>query len=175
MANLRMYIIGPIQDLKQHSKEEIIEFYKQIAKICAQFNIDAFNPIIDQSGTPEFLSIKGITKEDPNYSRCINALDKKIIRMSHFVVKVTLNGISSDGGGIEQEFCRVAEVPLLLLSERQREANSDMVLGNCNDHLGHIFFESFDEALSEFKKALIKIAPMIRAYYQKMPEPFFTF
>ncbi len=153
------YVAGALTGLKGKEATETKQFYIDIAEVCRKYGITAYLPHVQTDVTPR---VGLLEKRHGFYHRKvaneINAVDKRAIRKSDLVV---MYGTEPSGGtGIEQEYARVCEVPLIMMYKADPKA-SRMVVGNQNKYLAVLFFKTFKEGLRKLDRALKRIKPAL--------------
>ncbi len=150
------YVGGPIAGLSGQRKLDVIQFYDDIAYLCAIHNIDAFVPLRKTNVDPHLLRLLKKYNNDRNHPRTatfISKSDKTAIRKSDLVIMFATD--ISSGAGIEQEYARVCEVPLILMYQGGKAASS-MVVGNNNRPIAIINFSTFEDGIKKLDAALTK-------------------
>lgn len=149
---LTAYVAGALTGLKGKEATDTKQFYVDIAETCRKYGIDAFVPHIQTEATPKVHMLEqkyGFFHKKVAVE--INGVDKRAIRKSDLVI---MYGTEPSGGtGIEQEFSRVCEVPLIMLYRLQPKA-SRMVVGNQNKYLAIITFRTFPEGIRKLNRVL---------------------
>lgn len=149
------YIAGALTDIPSGQFEIVLKFYQDIEKICRRHKIHGFTPYEMTASHPLYIKTeKKFGKTHPKTCALVNQLDKLAIRKSDVCIITLLDAAVSNGTGIEQEFSRVAEVPVILMVQRQYP--SRMVMGNKNDYLDIIYFDSYKDGLAKLNKSLRK-------------------
>lgn len=150
------YVAGALTDIPVALFQNVLDFYQKISGVCKKHNIRPFLPYEMTALHPSYMKAeKKHGKYHPNTTKMVNGVDKLAIRKSDVCIITILEAAVSNGTGIEQEFCRVAEVPVIMMIERPYP--SRMVMGNHNNYLAEIKFDSYDDGLKQLHKLMPKI------------------
>lgn len=147
------YVAGALTDVPMGQFEIVLEFYQNILETCLKHNIRAFTPFEMTASHPLYKKTeKKFGKTHPKTTAVVNKLDKIAIRKADLCIITLLDAAVSNGTGIEQEFSRVVEVPVIMMI--QRKYPSRMVMGNQNNYLDIIYFDSYKDGLTKLNQAL---------------------
>lgn len=150
------YIAGALTDVPVALFQNVLDFYQQIAEVCKKHKIKPFLPYEMTALHPLYMKTeKKHGKYHPNTTKVVNGVDKLAIRKSDLCIITILEAAVSNGTGIEQEYCRVIELPVIMMIERPYP--SRMVTGNHNNYLAVIQFDSYKQGLQQLNKTLPKI------------------